>query len=770
MPSLRTFTGEFPCVDTALLPDNAAQETLDCNFSSGGVTGIRRRKAITVPLQANPAKAMYVHADHGFASRLFAWPYDVDAVRGPIANDTYKRFYWTDGVAEMYVSRGNLGNGSDPKASGNAYKVGVPEPVSAPVCTTSNSTFTIVGVPMVNFFKACETPGGELQGKTSVPATIISQSRNDLVMTLNMSGLACLTGNAPANAVIAWGTVKIPLADWVVMSGLSGYSDLNSVYATIYRTVSGATPRYYCYVESNMLSGFYPYNAAYTVPWTLPDTGATVTLRYLAATRTARGAWFCSDASASAPVIDPSFAGIPGASALPVIPITANLAGGGTASGVLRPGGNSTLPPELANYNIEITLEGTTARLRWSYAGADLFSRDYVYTYVNTYGEEGPPSPVLTMDGRDGEALTFVAATPPTGYVPISKVRLYRTATGASGNTQYLFVLEANVGAALSDNVLTERLGEPLSTLGYRPPELGLRGLIALPNGVLAAFKGNEVHLSEPYLPYAWKSANIQTTLLPVTGLCAAEGGFYITTRGQPYFVSGITPDAMSAQKLQVAQAGVSKGSIVNVGAQVVYASNDGLVLLQGAQASLDASFKFFTRQEWRDRYGSKLSQMRLNAHDGQLVCWFEDGTPGFLLRLDETAASFTRLSEPIYAAVVHPDADALYVAVGNTAHEFKGDSTTHPFVWHSKDFVVTKPLNYGALQLVGSGAVTVKVYADGDLKITTTETVASNGDTVLRLPSGFLARKWSVRLEGATGAEIHELNLVGSMSELKNV
>jgi len=75
MPSIRTFTGEFPCVDATLLPDNAAQETLDCNFSSGGVTGIRKRKTIAVPLQANPAKAMYVHADHGLASCLFTWPY-----------------------------------------------------------------------------------------------------------------------------------------------------------------------------------------------------------------------------------------------------------------------------------------------------------------------------------------------------------------------------------------------------------------------------------------------------------------------------------------------------------------------------------------------------------------------------------------------------------------------------------------------------------------------------------------------------------------------
>jgi len=140
------------------------------------------------------------------------------------------------------------------------------------------------------------------------------------------------------------------------------------------------------------------------------------------------------------------------------------------------------------------------------------------------------------------------------------------------------------------------------------------------------------------------------------------------------------------------------------------------------------------------------------------------------MLRFDETQASFTKLSEPIYAAVVHPDADALYVAVGNTAFEFCGLPTTRPFVWQTKDFIETKPLNYGALQLVGDGAVTVTVYADEVAVLTTPETLTPDGSNVIRLPSGFLARKWSVRLAAQANTEVRELNLVGSVSELIGV
>jgi hypothetical protein len=188
---------------------------------------------------------------------------------------------------------------------------------------------------------------------------------------------------------------------------------------------------------------------------------------------------------------------------------------------------------------------------------------------------------------------------------------------------------------------------------------------------------------------------------------------------------------------------------------------------MQGAQASLTTSFQFFTRKDWQDKFGTKLSKMRLNAHDGSLVVWFEDGTPGFLIRFEEETSSLTNLSEPIYAAFVHPLADALYVSNGNSIYEFRAGNTRKSLAWWSKDFIVPKPTNFGAMQLIGSGSLTLEVYADGTMTHTQAVSLDDRGFAIVRLPSGFLARRWSFKFTGS--AEISEAYLANSVTELQN-
>ena len=63
---------------------------------------------------------------------------------------------------------------------------------------------------------------------------------------------------------------------------------------------------------------------------------------------------------------------------------------------------------------------------------------------------------------------------------------------------------------------------------------------------------------------------------------------------------------------------------------------------------------------------------------------------------------------------------------------------------------------------------MTVSVYADGTLKHSEVATITDTGSTVLRLPSGFLARRWSVKFVGSV--EIESAAMVTTLSELKNV
>lgn len=446
----------------------------------------------------------------------------------------------------------------------------------------------------------------------------------------------------------------------------------------------------------------------------------------------------------------------------------------GYLSTILRMDTNkNTYPAEFPGLTGSFSYSGNTLTVNMRTRSDYREARAYTYTYVNQYGEEGPPAKPLQLDILEGQTVKIKYTPPGThSYCPISRIRIYRTATGGT-STEYLFVGEVSVNATnpvFEDAVKGSSLGESIQTRDFYPPPQNMRGIVAMPGGVLAGFVGTSVYFSQPYLPYAWKPSTSQALENRVVGLCPYENGLYVTTTAHPILITGYSPETMSSQKIPAIQAGVSKGSICNAGPFAVYASHDGLVTLRGISASLDLSFKFFTRAQWRTLYGNKLHLMRLNAHDGHLLCWFEDGTPGFLIRMDEVTPSFTKVTDPVYCALVHPQTDNLYVGAGSSIYAFKTGGTGQAWIHWGKDYILPKQENLGAIQIVGGGSMTVTVYADGVQAYQTAITVTNEGSTVFRLPSGFRARRWSFKLEGAINSFVNEMNVVTSPSELQGV
>lgn len=427
------------------------------------------------------------------------------------------------------------------------------------------------------------------------------------------------------------------------------------------------------------------------------------------------------------------------------------------------------------SYKVGVPFSDTAPQLT-STAGTStvILRRVYVHTYVNEFGEEGAPSPPLEVDVGEGGTVNFTVNGHPNnaGYCPIKKVRVYRAETGTSG-TSLLFLNEYDNASsiAISDSAAATALGEPLSTKDFYPPDSWLENIIALPNGVFAASKGNEICFCQQYLPYAWRPDDVLTTATPVIGMCAAEGGMYVTTKTNPYFISGVTPDAMSPTKITAIQAGVSRKSICNLGQTVIYASHDGLVSARGVTVDMDYSMQLFTREEWRDRYADKLSKLHLDAHDGNLLGWFDDGTPGFLLRFDGEALSFTELSDSYFASFVYPLGDSLYLSAATVVVEFKGTKSRKAFDWWSKDFIQTKQVAFSAALVRGKGRVIARVYGDGTLLWTEDVTLRNPTDNyVFRIPSGEMFLTWSIRLTGDDDACVYEFDLAGSPSEFANV
>jgi hypothetical protein len=89
--------------------------------------------------------------------------------------------------------------------------------------------------------------------------------------------------------------------------------------------------------------------------------------------------------------------------------------------------------------------------------------------------------------------------------------------------------------------------------------------------------------------------------------------------------------------------------------------------------------------------------------------------------------------------------------------------------VWQSQEFVIPRPTNFGCFQATGLGSVTFKFYCDGVLKHTKVASLSASPN-VFRLPSGFVASKWSIRMEGDSNSMVTRLHVATSPLELQGV
>lgn len=210
---------------------------------------------------------------------------------------------------------------------------------------------------------------------------------------------------------------------------------------------------------------------------------------------------------------------------------------------------------------------------------SELEDRSYVYTYVNSFGEEGPPSPpsVVTPILDEQSVLLENLSLPPTIGYDIVKMRLYRTNSTEAG-TEFQFVKEFDVSRTVRDDVPSSDLQEIISTTTWTPPPSTMKGLVALPNGMMAGFDGKQVYFCEPYFPHAWPAEYDQAVEHEIVGLSAVGNSLVVLTKGWPYVATGSHPRNMNLRAIKQNQACVSKRSIASGLDKVYYASPDGLV------------------------------------------------------------------------------------------------------------------------------------------------------------------------------------------------
>jgi len=403
----------------------------------------------------------------------------------------------------------------------------------------------------------------------------------------------------------------------------------------------------------------------------------------------------------------------------------------------------------------------------------------YVYTFVSAWGEESPPSlpsTQITFDTTIAGIQANISNLPvaaPAGAYNIVNIRIYRTAVGITG-TQYQFVAELPVGTlTYGDAKKDTGLGEVLSTTTFTPPPATMEGLIALPNGIMAAFNGSDLLFCEPYQPHAWPIGYMLSVDSPIVGLAAFGNSVLITTQGSPYVVTGVHPSMMTMQKMEVNQSCLSKSSIVDMGYYATYASPDGLVTVGGSGANV-ITLPLFTVEQWR-----ALNPSSIHGYysDSRYVGFYDataiGGTKGgFILDPANPDIGVVWLSAWFQSGYSDPLDDTLYlmtqnipgVQVGNIVSWNKG-VTPKPYIWKSKVHVAAFPTALSCGQVRASVyPVTLKVFADGILK----HTQSVLNELPFRLPSGFRAIEWEYEATGT--ATIYSIAIASSMTELGQV
>jgi hypothetical protein len=337
-------------------------------------------------------------------------------------------------------------------------------------------------------------------------------------------------------------------------------------------------------------------------------------------------------------------------------------------------------------------------------------TRAYVYTYVSTFGavqEESAPSPAATVTCNVTGATVVVSAfsTAPTsaaGY-NITSLRIYRTI-----GSLYTYVGQVTVspstGAAsgsFSDTTNTANLiGVPLTSLYYTPPPSGLQGLVAMPNGILAGFVGNQVWFCEPYLPHAWPSAYMMTVGAPIVGLGVFGQTLVVCTTSNPYLISGSTPGGMSQEKLPLPEPCVSKLSIASDMFGVLYASPNGVVSV--GPGTMDViSRPLMTRDEWQTYTpGTMKGAIYQNMY---LLFYTTSGDAGALVLMRGDTPPLVTLETEARAVFVENSTASVYVVSpdDNLIYQLDADPVNNLFYeWTSKRFILPSPQNFAALQV----------------------------------------------------------------------
>lgn len=486
----------------------------------------------------------------------------------------------------------------------------------------------------------------------------------------------------------------------------------------------------------------------------------------------------------------------------------------------------------------------------------DIESRSYVYCYVRQWSDGtidvGKSSGPLknssdrsryTVDVRPGQVVDMSIVDPiahANGIgAGINKIYIYRSEVTSAGQALYSYVDQFDVNtnrvtnnpAAVwvsngsyykySDSKPNTSLGEACPSIYWDAPVTGLKGLVSLQNGLFAAYKDSTIYVSDWNAPHAWPYEHTVTIDYPIVGLGSFGNTIVVCTEAAPVLITVTDPTKPTTRAIQENCPCVSAGSIVSTRNGVIFASTNGLVLINSARPTFITE-KIITQDEWLPLHPESLQAAFLNNTYYGFFTNPTEKAAGFLFDLDSytystvynsiVSSGMVYTSQPtkiVYNDVEQPQLYVCYPLENKTQYSLNSFGTdsriNKSFRWRSKVNVSPQGLftlscaqvNFAKLsnlkpeppvwegRLAGSALGMVYVnkqpvngwcktntielydktvfnyYVDGKLRFTKNMVDSKP----FRLPSGF--RGETVEIELKSNSHVHSVILASSMGEL---
>lgn len=398
------------------------------------------------------------------------------------------------------------------------------------------------------------------------------------------------------------------------------------------------------------------------------------------------------------------------------------------------------------------------------------------YTYVNAWDQEGPMSAVSTpVNYYNGQTLTVSSlATGVAGAYNIDRKRVYVAQSDATGRTVLRFWKELALATTSTSGQIdfVNSLGAAAQSPEPVAPPSDLTALRAHPNGFMVGLSpvSKKFCRSEVFKPYAWPTEYQDPLDIDVVGLEVIGQSVVICTKGPTYLASGNDPLRILPVRLEGKQPCVSKRSIRLTNVGVIYASPDGLVAVTPDGRMELVTRTLFTRDQWQ---AYKPESMHAEVHDERYFCWwYADQDNKGLMIFDFTGDGLGVIHCDAWfsAAYSDPRRDALFVAdPEQTNHLAMWDAANNSYYsarWRSKKFVLDRPQNLGAAQVIFDIAAgqTLNFYLYGDGALKHSE-IGLSSTKPFQMPRNYRAREYEIEVFGT--ATVKEILVAATMGEL---